>query len=95
MTCRRWIDGRGWVDAPPLNNCRHPQRDRVTAQHADWDVLYDCNICKRCGEWMSLGPANDDSEAVQIEIRAAEIAFEWHGDPGYLARCIAEHGDKP
>jgi hypothetical protein len=32
------------------------------------------NICSRCGEWLSLGPANDDSEQVQIEIAAAWMA---------------------
>lgn len=27
-----------------------------------------------CGEWISLGAANDFSDAVRVEIRAAEIA---------------------
>jgi hypothetical protein len=70
----RWIDGHGWQRLPPLKSCRHPKRDRVTMQHADWNVLYDCNICKRCGEWLSMGDSNDASEAVRIEMRAAETA---------------------
>lgn len=59
--------------------------------------------CRRCGWVRSLGPANDASEAVQVEIRAAEIALAlrqsdltaidwgWHGEAGMLARCIWEH----
>lgn len=56
--------------------CRHPRRQRQTINHADWSCLYDCNICRACGEWLSLGPSNDASEAVQVEIRAAEIAAD-------------------
>lgn len=33
----------------------------------------DCLACLDCGAWLSLGAANDDSEAVRIEARAAEI----------------------
>lgn len=32
------------------------------------------DVCRTCGAWLSLGPANDDDPNVQIEIRAAEIA---------------------
>lgn len=34
----------------------------------------DARICDRCGEWLPLGPSNDDDEAVLVEMRAAEIA---------------------
>ena len=30
-------------------------------------------MCRHCGAWLSLGPANEDSEAVRIEMRAAEM----------------------
>jgi hypothetical protein len=73
-----------------------------------WSVWVDVNQCVACQEWLPLGPANDDDEAVQIEIRAAE----WQADvftpfdegcecpcPGcdarYLANVIAAHDDHP
>jgi hypothetical protein len=34
----------------------------------------DASVCATCGAWLSLGPSNDSSEAVRIEIRAAELA---------------------
>ena len=34
----------------------------------------DAVVCRQCGEWLSLGPSNDEPEAVKVEIRAAEIA---------------------
>ncbi len=37
---------------------------------ASWEVA-DANICD-CGHWLSLGPANDDSDEVQLEIAAVE-----------------------
>lgn len=95
-----------------------------------------CDVCQDCGAWLSLGPSNDDSEAVRVEMRAAELAADlvdddhkrtvfsgggstsdecwgWFlydryisandvtathvlsdaGLAGYLARCIATHGD--
>ncbi len=55
-------------------------------------VAFDCArmTCVSCGEWLSLGPSDDESPEVQVEIRAAEIAagnnrhalstrFDFHG----------------
>jgi hypothetical protein len=39
--------------------------------------------CSRCRDYISLGPANDDSDSVRIEIRAAELAA--------LGDAIKEH----
>lgn len=39
-------------------------------------------ICIDCGEWLSLGPSNDEPIEVAIELRAAEIAasgYQLHG----------------
>lgn len=56
-----------------------------------------------CGEWLGLGPSNDDGEAVAIEVLAAMVAAEpfdddrlsvfddhpVYGHVAHLARCIA------
>jgi hypothetical protein len=31
-------------------------------------------VCLDCGKWLSLGPSNDEHEAVRVEIRAAQLA---------------------
>jgi hypothetical protein len=49
--------------------CKHKQQVH--------QLGYDCIVasrCMDCGHWLSLGPSNDASEAVQIEMRAAELA---------------------
>jgi hypothetical protein len=60
----------------------------------------DCIACLDCRAWLSLGPSNDEPEAVRIEIRAAEIAagakknlFEAHGYncPGPDQSCLTFH----
>ena len=33
--------------------------------------------CEACGEWLALGPAADESEAVRVELEAARIAAKW------------------
>lgn len=66
VEARAWsITSRRWYDRFP--SCRY----------AD---LEDALVCLDCGAWLSLGPANDEPEAVQIEIRAAELAAEWDPD---------------
>lgn len=35
------------------------------------ETIVDVKGCCDCGAWLSLGPANDESEAVRVEIRAA------------------------
>jgi hypothetical protein len=35
--------------------------------------------CFECGEYASLGPANDEPEQVRVEMRAAEISAAWKG----------------
>lgn len=57
--------------------CKHPPEHVVTKY--DCDGLPDplelsWRECLDCGTWLPLGPSADDSEAVRIEIRAAELA---------------------
>lgn len=48
-------------------------------------ITAETDICADCGEWFGIGPANDDSDAVRIEKRAAELARrgdldgDWNG----------------
>jgi hypothetical protein len=60
--------------------------------------LVETRRCPLCLVAMPLGPANDDSDAVRVEMRALDIADGWsftaeesEGNVGYLARCIVEH----
>ncbi len=57
--------------------CRHPP-DHVVIKYSIDDLpdLLELSYreCLDCGEWLSMGAANDDSEAVKLEIGAAEIA---------------------
>ena len=72
--------------------CKHPRAKRMFINHADWDCLYDCNICTVCGEWMSLGESDETDKRVAIEIRAAEIAATLHDTRvPKLSEC-EEHG---
>lgn len=58
--------------------------------NTEWapDFGYDDDVtgakCDSCGATLPLGPSNDDSDAVRVEIRAAEIAASKRGEPGYL-----------
>jgi len=89
-----------------VSRCRHrgdrvtamtgPQIDSVNgvAEIVGHYSIHECNICDDCGEWLSLGPSNDDSEAVRIEIRAAQLAADdeciWSPEEiggGYVAAC--------
>ena len=59
--------------------CGHPNRVRLYSIDRGWPdswALGECNVCRVCGEWISLGPANDSPPAVQREIA--------------LAACIAD-----
>lgn len=64
-------------------NCRHENADHLMPgellvfsswNSADHLVTVEQFRCLDCGAWLSLGPANDDSEQVKVEIRAAELA---------------------
>jgi hypothetical protein len=78
--------------------CKHKQQ--VHQLGADCVVA---TRCLDCGAWLSLGPANDAGEAVQLEIRAAEIAAgaettsrEWAGlfafHAGYIPSDVSHAG---
>jgi hypothetical protein len=71
--------------------CRHPMRDRVVLAHVTDGPLYDCNICRRCNTWLSLGPSNDAPDEVQVEMRAAEIAAGL-ADGGCEVSSLEAHG---
>ena len=43
-----------------------------------WRVDVEQFRCLDCGAWLPLGPANDQPEAVRVEIRAQEIAAHKH-----------------
>lgn len=66
--------------------CKHVRRQ--TRGRNAWMHQLDCYkefpvcICLDCGAWLSLGPANDEPEAVRVEIRAAELTT--------LDRCSLE-----
>lgn len=66
-----------------MNTC--PHHDRVIAYSFPWlgDVaqVHECNHCEDCGEWFSLGPANDGNardlmDPIQVEIRLAKLLAE-------------------
>ena len=63
-----------------MKRCKHPLRNRTTrrlveeSDVARWPDGFEISRCWQCGAWLSLGPSNDSPEAVQIEIRAAEMA---------------------
>jgi hypothetical protein len=76
--------------------CRHENADHmfrgdiVDEGWPDWpaDFKAQCEQlrCLDCHAWLPIGPANDASEAVQVEIRAAEIAADF-ADVGYRPGC--------
>lgn len=41
---------------------------------ASYSTKEQVRICLECAKWLPLGPSNDDSEQVWVEIRAAELA---------------------
>ncbi len=86
--------------------CRHPL---CRINHWDGRMWVSCDAfaqskpgrkrCVDCGHWLPLGPANDDSEAVRVEIDAARIVaavddglpfLAWFADLGSL--CAAHNG---
>ena len=87
--------------------CRHDSFDWYTC---DGKLTYSSgnvsSVRCRCGHWLPLGPANNEPEAVQIEIQAADLVarlgphplasfdYEWHGEAGCLARIIHEHSEE-
>ncbi len=42
--------------------------------------------CTECSEWLALGQSNDDSDAVRVEIRAAELAVFADENPKRFGR---------
>ncbi len=40
-----------------------------------------CDVCQDCGEWLSLGPSNDEGQYVQFEIELAETIARTVHDP--------------
>lgn len=63
-------------DLKPSRACRHPHSQRQRINHADWDLCYDCNICRACGHWLSLGESDETDPRVAVEIFAARIAAD-------------------
>jgi hypothetical protein len=53
-------------------------------------LTFEIFVCLDCNELLSLGPSNDDSEAVRCEIRAAEIAASEGGLFGYRGMTVGE-----
>lgn len=94
-----------------MKPCRHDNADHLhPGEGVAWEgpldglaVTVEQFRCVDCGAYLSLGKAND-TRAVLVEIRAAEIAdageagrlvysyceLYGHGDVGYLWRIIAE-----
>lgn len=61
-----------------MRRCKHENADHLAPDY-DTRGLTGWARCEQlrcidCGAWLSLGPSNDEPEAVRIEIRAAEIA---------------------
>ncbi len=51
-------------------------KKQATCRHKNapyWPAEFRSVRCLDCGEWVSLGPSADDSDAVRIEMRAAEM----------------------
>ena len=62
-----------------MSSCKHPKNRRITTYLFPQEkpsAIVSCNLCQKCGAWLSLGPASDASEAVKIEQRAAQIAAD-------------------
>lgn len=66
-----------------MKRCKHENADHLKPGewfNIDEQPIYVVAVeqfrCVDCGEWLSLGPANDAPPEVQIEIRAAEIAAD-------------------
>jgi len=53
-----------------MSKCRHPKDSR---SYVSRRVGMQYRVCTRCGEWLSLGKAND-TPAAQLELRAATLA---------------------
>ena len=86
-----------------MSGCKHENADHmmpgdiVDEGWPNWpaDFVARCEQfrCLDCGTWFPLGSSNDDSEAVRVEMRAAELATERVADrtlvtSGYLAHEI-------
>ena len=56
-----------------MKKCRH---DNTTSQFLEGRLAlssYRWTYCDDCKQFLSLGPSNDDSPAVQVEMRAAAL----------------------
>ena len=63
-----------------MKRCKHENAEHMMpgdASTPDWCVQIYAEVeqfrCIDCGAWLSLGPSNDDSPLVQLEIRLAEL----------------------
>lgn len=64
-----------------MRRCKH-NHDHVVTKYGECtfdmvgNIVYGVEFhkCLDCGAWLSMGPSNDKSEAVRIEMRAAELA---------------------
>ena len=57
--------------------CTHDGPHISGIKRIEWDapvILYSVDCCCQCGEYLSLGPSNDEPLAVWREIEAAELA---------------------
>ena len=58
--------------------CRHKNVDHAGPDPVRFPpyarARFEAAVCLGCGSWLPLGQANDEPEAVKVEIRAAEIA---------------------
>lgn len=83
-----------------MSECRHPRVRSFWWRNFVWietiDPRYRARaICLDCKAWLPLGKANDEPEAVRVEMRAAEIAATGRPltmddcSPGSTADCAA------
>lgn len=54
--------------------CRHERIVRSYSRTSETRHLIEQRLCWKCGITLPLGPSNDEPDAVQIEMRSAEIA---------------------
>lgn len=70
-------------------SCRHSYAT-MKLWYRGTDLVCSALHCERCDEVMPLGPSNDSPPEVQIEIRAAEIAWL---ESAHTVRMAMHEGD--
>lgn len=75
---RRWAVGRA-------KQCKHEATVYTWREGHIGPTSARCSPTLGCGEWLSLGPSNDDSDSVRVEMRAAEIPGMARGVPGEIS----------